>query len=540
MPTERRSGTVNAAYLWGLASVAVIVALTYLLIRDDSPAPRTDVDPAERSASGQSGELFMYCAAGMRYPMEEIVAQYKKEYGVDVQLQYGGSNTLLNQLDVSATGDLYLAGDDSYVRLAEQKELTAESFPLASMRPVLIVPRDNPKNITTADDLLREDVKVALGDPGAAAVGRKTRSLLSATGHWVRLEPKVTVFKPTVNDVANAVTLGSVDVGIVWDSTAHQYGDLRALRVPELDAGTATVEVAIVQNSKQPTAALHFARYVAARDRGLQIFAKHGFEVMEGDVWADRPEITFFAGAVNRRALEPIIAEFQQREGVQVNTVYNGCGILTAQMRTTMESKNGAFPDTYMACDVYYLETVKEYFQDAVNVSDTDIVIVVQKGNPKNIQSVADLTRPGVRVALGQPDQCTIGVLSRRLLQSEGVYDTILENGNLVTQTATSALLVPAITTQAADAVLAYRTDTLAERSRLDIVEIPSTLSKAVQPYSISRSSDFKYLGRRLFDTIARSRDKFESAGFHWRLKSGSASRTSQQSLPTKPASKPS
>jgi molybdate transport system substrate-binding protein len=170
-----------------------------------------------------------------------------------------------------------------------------------------------------------------------------------------------------------------------------------------------------------------------------------------------------------------------------------------------------------MACDVYYLDVVRDWFQEDVNVSDTDIVIVVQPGNPKQILALRDLLQPGVRVALGQPEQCTIGVLSRRLLEHEGLYDRLIAE-NVVTQTATSALLVPAVTTRSVDAALAYRTDTLTERDKLEVVSIESELSRAVQPFSIARSSPHKHLGRRLFQTIARSRDVFESAGFHWRL----------------------
>ncbi len=330
------------------------------------------------------------------------------------------------------------------------------------------------------------------------------------------------VFKPTVNEVANDVKLGSVDAGIVWDATAVQYPELEVVDVPELEAGTASVDIAVLTSAKDPTAALHFARYVSARDRGLQAFASKRFQVVVGDVWEDVPQLTFFAGSVNRRALEPIIMAFQQREGVEINTVYNGCGILTGQMRVAAGNMGRGFPDTYMACDVYYLDTVKDWFQEAVNVSDTDIVIAVQKGNPKGIQTLRDLTRPGIRVAIGQPDQCTIGVLTRRLLEHEGLYDQLLKE-NVVTQTATSAMLVPAVTSKSADAALSYRTDTLAESDKVDVVTVESELSKAIQPYSIARSSHHKELGRRLYQAIAKSRDAFESAGFHWRLTDGSA-----------------
>lgn len=121
-----------------------------------------------------------------------------------------------------------------------------------------------------------------------------------------------------------------------------------------------------------------------------------------------------------------------------------------------------------------------------------------------------------MRVAVGQPEQCTIGVLSKRLLENAGLYEKI--RPNVVTETATSALLVPQVTTGAADAVLAYQTDTLAEAERIEVVAVGSPLASAIQPFSIARSSDFKNLGRRLFAAIRRSPEAFTSAGFVWRL----------------------
>jgi ABC-type molybdate transport system substrate-binding protein len=224
-----------------------------------------------------------------------------------------------------------------------------------------------------------------------------------------------------------------------------------------------------------------------------------------------------FAGAVNRRALEPIVEAFETREGVKVNTRFDGCGILTSQMRGMKTDQASGFPDTFMACDVYYLEEVRHLFQDAVNVSDADIVIAVQKGNPKNIRGLSDLLRPDVRVVLGQPKQCTIGVLSQRLLEDEGIYGQLMSQKD-VPQKSSSAMLVPDVVTGAADAVLAYATDTQAAAGEVDVIRVDSPLAKAIQPFSIARSSKHKYLSRRLFAAISRSRDKFESAGFHWRL----------------------
>lgn len=511
----RRTGSANYLFVLLLLSAAALVILFALLfVIKPTGSPIRDV---RHRNTGSDEPLFVYCAAGMRYPMEEIASAYRREYDRPIQLQYGGSNTLLGQLDVARTGDLYLAADENYTRLARHKGLVKERLPLASMRPVIVVSRGNPLEIQSVADLLKKGVRYALGDPGATAVGNKTRALLSVSDQWEQVKQKATVFKPTVNDVAIAVQTGSVDAGIVWDSTADQYSDLVAVHDKTLDQGMAVIEIAVTEFSKNPTAALHFARYVASQDRGLASFAANGFSTLDGDRWSDNPEITFFAGAVNRRAIDRAIREFENREGVTVNTVYNGCGILTAQMKSINNNQADGFPDTYMACDVYYMDAVKDLFEDSINLSDTDIVLVVSKDNPKNIQSLHDLTRPGIRVALGQPRQCTIGVLSRRLLQSERLYEPLSRSGNIVSETSSSALLIPNITTGAADAVLAYRTDTIAEKDRLSIIDIDSPLAKAIQPFSISRSSDYKHLGRRLFDVIAASRNEFIAAGFNWR-----------------------
>jgi molybdenum ABC transporter molybdate-binding protein len=487
-------------------------ALIALLIRSSAP-----------DGSGTKvHELTMYCAAGMRKPLQIVADAYEQKYGVRVLLQYGGSNTLLSQIEVSRTGDLYLAADQSYLELARKKELVKEILPLAIMEAVVGVPRGNPKQVHELSDLLRDDVRVVLASPDQAAIGRTARDQLQKTGGWPALRERVRktgVFKPTVGDVANDIKLGSVDAGILWDAVAAQYPDLGTVRIPQLAGGVANISIGILSSSQHPIAALRFARYLAARDRGLETFTELGYRSVEGDVWEEVPELVFFAGSVNRRALEPILDRFSQREGVEINTIYNGCGILTAQMRTLIREGRGArnFPDSYMACDRYYLETVKDLFQDTHDVSNVPIRLVVAAGNPKQIQSLRDLVRPGVRVALGQPDQCTIGVLSRRLLEAAGIYERVLEQ-NVVTQTATSSLLVPAITTGSADVALVYASDALAESDRLGIVRIDSPLALAVQPFGVARSSDHKHLVRRLFREIAKSRAQFEAAGFQWEL----------------------
>ena len=523
MSPPLRHGKLNTLWLMLLAAGGVSAFLVGLLAWGGP------------GAGDDANQLSMYCAAGLRPVVQQVVDRYEREYGVKVELQFGGSNTLLNQIQVDkfSSPDLYLAADDFYTDQAVEKGLATETLPVAQMRLVICVPKGNPKQISSLDDLLRDDVATVIANPEAAAVGRAVRKRLQPlplgeSNYWQRLEAAVTergVFKPTVNEVANDVKLGHVDAGIVFDSTAamRDYRDrLEVVEAAELSGDPNLVTVCVLNSSRKATAALRFARFLTARDQGLPVFAAGGLRPVEGDVWAEHPQVTFYCGAVNRRAVDQIVDDFQLREGVTVNTVYDGCGVLTSRMKTIEGQRSVlGFPDVYMACDRYYLENVKQWFQEAADVSDVEIVIAVPKGR-KKVQTLEDLVTPGVRVAVGEPERCTLGALTRRLLEREGLYNKLKakqqQEGEVVVEKSSSALLVPDVVTGHVDAAVAYITDASANSDRLDIVRIESPLNLAIQPMGISKTSDHKHLLRRLFKRIAASPQAFEEAGFHFRL----------------------
>lgn len=521
--SNSRSGRVNSLWLFLAGAFAAVVVLVLML--------RTGPNQSE---SGKK-HLVLYCAAGLRIPVAEIANAYEEQYQVHIELQFAGSNTLLNKLQVNkfSEADLYLAADDFYTDKAVELKLAAETIPIAHQRPVIAVHKENAKQIKTLSDLLQPGVVVAVGNPDAAAIGKTIKKQLEkievgGTNRWAQLEEQVTqegVFKPTVNEIANDVKIGSADAAIVWDSTVtmpNYRDDLVAIPVPELDSDPNLISIAVLRSSTAPTAAIKFARFLSARDQGLKTFEKYGTRPVEGDVWKESPEVSFFCGAVNRRAVEKIIDEFQEREGVIIHTKYNGCGVLTSEMKTIADqSTEQGFPDVYMACDRYYLDNVRDWFQDDVDVSDVELVIAVPKGSTK-VSSLQDLLKPGVRVAIGQPEQCTIGALTRRMLQSENLYEKLKEkqtaDGEVVVEKISSALLVPDVVTAHADVAIVYITDALPNMDDIDIVRVETTENVAVQPFSIAKTSDHKYLSRRLFRRISEAEKEFEAAGFHFRL----------------------
>ena len=462
------------------------------------------------AGTAASTELTLYCAAGIRTPVERVIGEYKKDHEGEIRAQYGGSGQLLASIELAQRGDLYLAADDSYVTLGRHKQLLAEVLPLATQRPVLLVAQGNPKRIHSIADLLTADARIVLANPDQAAVGKVVRDLLSASGQWDALAKKITVLKPTVNDTANDVLIGSADVAIVWDTTAALYPKLDAVHDPLLDKAQQQVSICVLRGSQSPTEALRFARYLAARDRGLKAFQENGFVPVIGDVWAEEPTVTLYCGALNRIGVKDTLARFQQREGCRINTVYNGCGILVAQM------KAGQTPDAYLACDTSFVPPVADLFLEPMTISEVPIVIATPKGNPLGIKTLEDLTREGLKVGLCHAEQSSVGALTKRMLTKAGLYEKI--HANTRSETPTADTLVNQLQLGSLDAVVVSRANVAAVPDKVDFFPIPDF--SAVQPYTISKQTPHGQLVLRLRDalTSAESRQTYEKYGFIWRV----------------------
>lgn len=486
-----------------LASFLVLGVVGFLLFRSALPKRSTKSRPAS--------SLLLYCAAGLKVPTSEAVADYERRFGVRVEIQYGGSGTLLSNIRVAQRGDVFLAADTDYLAIARSNGWVAEILPMATMAPVIAVARDNPKSIRTLADLRRPDVSVALANPDAAAIGRVTRSILLRAGLWEEFSRDAKVFKPTVNDIANDVKLGAVDAGIVWNATVRQYPELAAIEAQEFAQDHAQIALGILQASTQPRAALHFARFLAARDGGLPHFAQAGYRVVDGDDWSPSPSVVLYSGGVNRIAIEDTVRQFEEREGVEVTRVYNGCGILTAQIRA------GQRPDAYFACDVSFMTNVQQHFLPAIELAETRMVILTQKDNPRSIRTLADLASPNLRVGVGNEEQSALGALTARLLRHLKLYDSI--QPNIAVQSPTADLLVNQLRAGGLDAAIVYQANTSQVRDALTVVPIDGPEALAIQPYAVGQTSRNTFLMSRLLDALlaADSRSRFEQSGFAWR-----------------------
>ena len=512
---ERRFPAGGTAVV--LVSLVVVALLTTWAMR--GPEPLT---PVGGQGTHAATPLVMYCAAGVKPPVEAAAKAYAEEsFGRPVRLQYDGSGKLLAAIEVVDKGDLYLAADESYIEIGREKGLLAESIPVARMRPVIAVAAGNPQDIQTIDDLLRDDVRFVLCNPEAASIGKLTKSKLVESGQWEAVAAAATVYKPTVTEAAADVLLGAVDAAVLWDATVRQHSEkLEAVDVPILNAAEKNVTVAVLRSCRQPTEALRFARYLQAPEKGQPYFEHHGYGAVDGDAWAETPELTLYSGGVNRIAVTETLKAFEQREGARLNVVYNGCGILVGMMKT------GETPDAYFACDASFMNDVADRFDSPVVLSETDMVVIVANDNPQGIETAEDLARPGLKVGVANPQQSALGALTQRMFEqveyeAKDLYTAITPN--VAVQTPTADLLVNQLLVGGLDAAIVYRANLSQVLDKLTVIEIDLPEAQAVQPIAAANDSGRKHLAGRLIERLQSesSRTAFERAGFRWKLAAG-------------------
>ena len=495
-----------------LASVGAVVALVWAISGSNSrPAPAGS--DGSQTATDTATEITFYCAASNRAVMEEVRTAYEAETGRRVSIQYGPSQTLLSQLEIARTGDLYLPADDSFLKTAADKGLVREMLPLARMQVGLVVPKGNPNQIRSLQDAIDQKLRIVQANPDAAAVAKLTREFLQQAGSWEQLDKATTAYRTTVTDVANDLLVGAADVGIVYDAVLHTYPKLEFVNVPELADAASEIAVGVLDFSDQPAAALHFGRYVTAADRGLQNYSQHGFQTADGDTWADIPELSVYAGSMLRPAIEDTIVAFEQREGVRVSRVYNGCGILVSQMQA------GQHPDAYFACDKEFMNQVTDLFPESVDVSQNELVILVQKGNPKGIASLRDLGQNDLRVGIGHEKQCAMGWITQNTLKEGGIQTEVM--ANVTVQTPTGDMLVNQMLTGSLDAAVVYLSNAAGAGDKLDALQIQGIeCSTATQPWAVAQESPHPQLASRLFQLICseESQEIFAAEGFRWQM----------------------
>ncbi|MFC8619667.1 molybdate ABC transporter substrate-binding protein [Micromonospora purpureochromogenes] len=200
-----------------------------------------------------------------------------------------------------------------------------------------------------------------------------------------------------------------------------------------------------------------------------------GGDAGDGDPSGVTGTLTVFAAASLTESFTTLGRQFEDAHpGVRVTFNFAGSSALATQIT------QGAPADVFASAAPKNMATVTD--AGATVGSPTvfarnQLVIAVPKGNPAGVARLADLTRPGAKVALCA-EQVPCGAAATRVLGAAGVKLTPVT----LEQDVKGAL--SKVTLGEVDAALVYRTDVRSAAAKVDGVEFPESAG-AINDYPV-------------------------------------------------------
>ena len=224
----------------------------------------------------QEKHIRLYAGAGLRRGVDAIVAEFTKQSGIEVEVDYGGSGMIISRAREDQDADLFMPGDVWYVdRLQEKAGLIESKTDVASFVPVIITAKGNPLKINSLNDMLRDDLKIALGNPKACQVGRLTAKIFKKNGlDLSKITPKESL---TVNELGVWVKMHDVDAAIVWDAIAANIAkDVECVEIPKDQNIISRVVIGLMKTSKDKKSAQKFIDFLVS-SKGKEILDSKGY-----------------------------------------------------------------------------------------------------------------------------------------------------------------------------------------------------------------------------------------------------------------------
>ncbi len=219
--------------------------------------------------------------------------------------------------------------------------------------------------------------------------------------------------------------------------------------------------------------------------------------------------LLIFAGAASKPATEEVVQSFQKQSGTPVDVVFGGSGFVLSQM------KLGKKGDLYLPGSSDFMEKAKE---ERLVLPETERVVTylipainVQKGNPKGIHSLKDLTRRGIRVAIANPEQVCVGTVAVEIVEKN--LSPPEKKGfreNLVNYTESCEKTATVISLKAVDAVLGWRVFQYWDPERIETIYLkPEEIPRiGYIPIAISTFTQDRILAQKFVDFLISPQGK--------------------------------
>ncbi len=267
------------------------------------------------AAPVQSVDLNVFAAASLTGPFGEIGKLFESNHpGVQVVLNFAGSQQLAQQINQGAPADVFASANNAQMKTVVQagEILSSAQQIFAENRLVVIYPQNNPAGLKELKDLANPGLKLVFAAKDVP-VGQYSLDFLHKTAadpalgstYRAGVLENVVSYEDNVKAILAKVVLGEADAGIVYasDISGEDENKVGRLDIPDALNVIATYPIAPVKTSQHSQLAQAFIDLVLSSE-GQDILAKFNFIPVaappEGSAWASPAAATVVAEALGR------------------------------------------------------------------------------------------------------------------------------------------------------------------------------------------------------------------------------------------------
>lgn len=229
--------------------------------------------------------LTIFAAASLSEAIPTLTQAYQQEKPeISFQYHFAGSQQVRTQIEYGAQTDLAFFASAKDAQYLSDVGLTQYTSSFAFNELVIIVPKDNPKNISTAQDLEKPH-QLILADTAVPA-GRYSEQLLEnlnseyGPNYANKVLNNVISRETNVRLVVSKISLNEADAGIVYRTDTNTT--VQVIEIPDQHNILAEYQLVLPIDTKNQREAREFADFVLS-DKGQDILRSLGFLPLKGE-----------------------------------------------------------------------------------------------------------------------------------------------------------------------------------------------------------------------------------------------------------------
>lgn len=238
--------------------------------------------------------LLIFAGSASKPVLEEINRNFENENKARVEINFGGSGTILSQMKLAKKGDVYIPGSSDFMEKAKAEKLVLPETEerIAYLIPSICVQKDNPENINSLEYLADKNIRLGIGAPQTVCVGLYAAEIIEGSGFKEKIRPKIVTNVESCEKAAALLVMKNVDAVFGWNVFENWAPDkIKSIPIEsKYLKRIGYIPAAVSVYCKNKELALKYINYLKT-PQVQEIFRKNGYITDENELKKNYPGV---------------------------------------------------------------------------------------------------------------------------------------------------------------------------------------------------------------------------------------------------------